>query len=76
MDFVEQCHQIEPRIVEWSTHHDLAVNHEEPIKRWAAPGASMPFTDEVEYHDEIHEALHRDARVDYTKVIFRNGKVY
>lgn len=29
---------------------------------------------EVEYHDEIHEALHRDARVDYTKPIIRNGK--
>lgn len=28
---------------------------------------------EVEYHDAIHEALHRDARVDYTKPIFRNG---
>lgn len=26
---------------------------------------------EVEYHDEIHEALHRDARVDYTKPIIR-----
>ena len=28
---------------------------------------------EEEYHDEIHEALHRDARVDYTKPILRNG---
>jgi hypothetical protein len=30
---------------------------------------------EVEYHDEIHEALHRDARVDYTKPIIRNGLI-
>jgi phosphoenolpyruvate carboxykinase (ATP) len=28
---------------------------------------------EVEYHDEIHETLHRIARVDYTKPIIRNG---
>ncbi|KAJ1344392.1 phosphoenolpyruvate carboxykinase [ATP] [Batrachochytrium salamandrivorans] len=30
---------------------------------------------EEEIHDEIHEALHRDARVDYTKPIFRNASV-
>jgi acetyl-CoA carboxylase beta subunit len=29
---------------------------------------------EVEYHDEIHEQLHRIAHVDYTKPIIRNGK--
>jgi ATP-dependent phosphoenolpyruvate carboxykinase len=34
----------------------------------------MPLeSDAIEYHDEIHEALHRDAKVDYTKVIVRNG---
>jgi hypothetical protein len=27
----------------------------------------------VEFHDEIHESLHREARVDYTKPIIRNG---
>jgi len=34
---------------------------------------SMREADEVEYHDAIHEALHRDARIDYTKPIIRNG---
>ncbi|KAJ3078377.1 Protein kinase C-like 1 [Quaeritorhiza haematococci] len=29
----------------------------------------------VEYHDEIHEQLHREARVDYTKPIIRNASV-
>ena len=29
---------------------------------------------EIEYHDEIHEQLHRIAHVDYTKPIIRNGK--
>lgn len=30
--------------------------------------------DAIEYHDEIHEQLHKEARVDYTKPIFRNGE--
>lgn len=28
---------------------------------------------EVEYHDVIHEQLNRDARIDFTKPIIRNG---
>jgi len=32
-------------------------------------------SDAQEVHDEIHEALHRDARVDYTKPIYRNASV-
>ncbi|KAI8904723.1 ATP-utilizing phosphoenolpyruvate carboxykinase [Gorgonomyces haynaldii] len=31
------------------------------------------LNDDVEYHDEIHEALHRDARIDFTKPIYRNA---
>ncbi|KAJ3215655.1 Protein kinase C-like 1 [Clydaea vesicula] len=31
--------------------------------------------DEIEYHDPIHEALHREAGVDYTKPIIRNASV-
>jgi phosphoenolpyruvate carboxykinase (ATP) len=31
--------------------------------------------DAIEYHDEIHEALHKEAKVDYTKVIIRNASV-
>ena len=45
----------------------------------ASTGNLQFFTNddgEVEYHDEIHEALHSNARVDYTKPIIRNGYLY
>ena len=29
-----------------------------------------------EIHDEIHEVLNKEARFDYTKPIFRNGKKF
>ena len=45
----------------------------------ASTGNLKYFTNEdgeVEYHDEIHDALHTNARVDYTKPIIRNGNTF
>ena len=32
--------------------------------------------DAIEYHDAIHDALHKEAKMDYTKVIIRNGTFF